>query len=58
MLVLIFLVLLGILASSLLMFWWAASVGQFDNVEDGARAVLDLAEPEGQTTDNFPDPRR
>lgn len=58
MLALVFLVLLGILGSALLMFWWAASVGQFENVEDGARAVFDADEPEGQTTDAFPDPRR
>ena len=55
MLALVFLVLLGILASALLMFWWAASVGQFENVEDGALAVFDADEPEGQTTDSFPD---
>jgi cbb3-type cytochrome oxidase maturation protein len=58
MLALVFLVLLGILGSALLMFWWAASVGQFENVEDGALAVFDADEPAGQTTDSFPDPRR
>jgi len=57
MLALVFLVLLGILGSALLVFWWAASVGQFENVEDGARAVFDKDEAEGQTTDSFPDPR-
>lgn len=58
MLALVFLVLLGILGSALLMFWWAASVGQFENIEDGALAVFDTDEPAGQTTDSFPDPRR
>ncbi len=58
MLALIFLVLLGILGSALLMFWWAASVGQFENIEEGALAVFDTDEPAGQTTDSFPDPRR
>ncbi len=58
MLVLVFLVLVGILGSALLMFWWAASRGQFENLEDGARAVFDMAEPEGQPTDTFPDFRR
>jgi nitrogen fixation-related uncharacterized protein len=58
MIALALLVLLGILASSLLMFWWAASVGQFGNVEEGAFAIFDADEPAGQTTDSFPDPRR
>jgi len=57
-LALVFLVLLGILGSALLMFWWAASVGQFENIEDGSRAVFDAGEPEGQTTDSFPDSHR
>ena len=55
---LIFLVLLGILGSALLMFWWAASAGQFENVEDGALAVFDADEPAGQKTDAFPDSHR
>ncbi len=58
MLAFVFLVLLGILSSALGMFWWAASVGQFENVEEGALAVFDTGEPAGQTTDSFPDPRR
>jgi cbb3-type cytochrome oxidase maturation protein len=58
MLALVFLVLLGILGSALLMFWWAASAGQFEDLEEGARAVFDADEPEGQTTDSFPEPRR
>ncbi len=58
MLALVFLVLLGILGSALLMFWWAASVGQFENIEDGELAVFDTDEPADQTTDSFPDPRR
>jgi cbb3-type cytochrome oxidase maturation protein len=48
MLALVFLVLLGILGSALLMFWWAASVGQFENVEDGALAVFDADEAAGE----------
>jgi cbb3-type cytochrome oxidase maturation protein len=54
MLALVFLVLLGLLGSALLMFWWAASAGQFEAVEDGARVIFDADEPPGRVTDAFP----
>jgi len=55
-LALVVLVLVGILASGLLMFWWAASSG-FQDVEQGSTVILDDGEPVGQPTDAFPTAR-
>jgi cbb3-type cytochrome oxidase maturation protein len=53
-LLLLFFVLFGILGSGLLMFWWAASSGQFEELERGSRVIFDAKEPIGQATDTFP----
>ncbi len=51
MLALVFLALPVIPYSALFLFWWAATVGQFDHVEVGAHEVFDADEPEAVIPD-------
>jgi len=49
------LIVMGIgIAAALSAFWWAAKNKQFENVEEGARAIFDESEPIGEATDSFP----
>jgi cbb3-type cytochrome oxidase maturation protein len=52
---LVFVTLIGITIAAVLAFVWAARSGQFGDQSAAARAVFDPDEPEGETTDAFPD---
>lgn len=41
--------------STLAAFYWAASTGQFRNLEEGSRSIFDDEEPVGTATDAFAD---
>lgn len=53
---LLFVAFLGVLffASAVYAFVWARRQRQFNNFDQGARAVFDDEEPEGVVTDTFP----
>jgi nitrogen fixation-related uncharacterized protein len=51
---LVFLTLIGITASAVFVFGWAARTGQFRDTCAGARSIFDPDEPEGHVTDSFP----
>lgn len=48
-------VMLGILASAIAALYWAASNGEFDNLEDKSRVIFGDDEPVGKVTDAFPE---
>ncbi len=41
--------------STLAAFYWAASTGQFRNLEEGSKSIFDDEEPVGTATDAFAD---
>lgn len=48
-------VMVGILASAIAALYWAASNGEFDNLEDKSRVIFGDDEPVGKVTDAFPE---
>ncbi len=49
------LVMVSILASAIAALYWAASHGEFDNLEDKSRVIFGDDEPVGEVTDAFPE---
>lgn len=39
--------------ATLVAFLWATKTGQFRNLDDGAKSILDSGEPVGTATDDF-----
>jgi len=53
--VLILLILVGFTVTTVFIFGWAARTGQFSDLNAGAKTVFSPDEPEGESTDSFPD---
>jgi len=47
-------VMLGILASAVAALYWAASRGEFNNLEEKSHSIFGPDEPIGKVTDAFP----
>ena len=48
----------AILCSAVAALYWAASHGEFADLEEKSRVIFDEDEPIGEVTDRFPEPQK